>query len=357
MTRTLVIAEAGVNHNGSAELALELVDVAAAAGADVVKFQTFRADALVTRDAPKAAYQKERTAGDDQYAMLKALELDRAMHERLAARCTEKGIEFLSTAFDLESLDLVVGTGVKRLKIPSGEITNGPFLLAAARKKLPMVLSTGMSTLDEIEEALGVVAFGLLAPSQSKPTRAAFAEAFRAPEAAAALRAKVTLLHCTTSYPAALADVNLRAMDTMAERFGLPVGYSDHSEGIEVALAAVARGATTLEKHFTLSRDLPGPDHKASLEPAELRAMIAGIRRVEACLGSAAKAPTAAERPMQGIARHSLVAACAIAAGEVFSERNLASKRPGTGLSPMGYWDLLGRRAARAYAPDELIDQ
>ena len=323
-----VIAEAGVNHNGSVERALAMIDCAADAGADAVKFQTFHADALVSRGAAKAEYQVRATGDEEsQLEMVRALELDEAAHRQLVAHCRARGIEFMSTSFDPESVALLVSLGVSRLKIPSGEITNPLLLRAVAATALPLIMSTGMSTLDEIEAALAVTG----------------------------ARERVTLLHCTTEYPAPIGEVNLRAMATMAARFGLPVGYSDHTEGIVVASAAVALGAVVIEKHFTLDRGLPGPDHKASLEPSELRAMVAAIRAVERALGRVEKAPTPSEVKNLVVARKSLVAARAIRRGERFTPENLTTKRPGSGISAMRYDEWLGREADRDYEADELI--
>lgn len=354
--RVFVIAEAGVNHDGSLDDALRMVDVAAEAGADAVKFQTFRADQLVTRRAAKAAYQARNTGEEGgQLAMLRALELDRDAHLMLAARAAERGIRFMSTAFDLDSLAFLAGLDMPAVKIPSGDLTWGAMLLAAARTGRPLIVSTGMADLEEIRAALRVIAFGLTregAPAGREALEAAFAD----PTSQAPLRERVTLLHCTTEYPAPLTAVNLRAMDIMAEAFGLPVGYSDHTLGTTVALAAVARGATVIEKHFTLDRARPGPDHAASLEPVELKAMIASIREVEIALGRAVKAPGPEEAGNRTIARRSLVAARPISEGELFTLENLTAKRPADGLSPMAIWPLLGRSASRAYESDEVIE-
>jgi N-acetylneuraminate synthase len=351
---TLIIAEAGVNHNGSLDLALQLVDAAHASGANAVKFQTFQAARLVSRVAPKAEYQKRTTdAGESQFEMIRKLELDEAAHQRLIERCTEKGIEFISTPFDLESVELLAKLKVRRLKLPSGELTNGPLLWTAARTGLPVILSTGMARLGEVEEALGALALGYL---NLKPkSRQSLTEVFASAAGQQVLREKVTLLHCTTEYPAPAAEVNLRAMDTMAQAFGLPVGFSDHTDGIAVAVAAVARGATVIEKHFTLDRSLPGPDHKASLEPDELKAMVTAIRSAEVALGSQIKSPAAAERKNMSVARKSLVALKPIKRGESFTPENLGVKRPGTGISPMEFWDKLGQTASRDYSPDDPI--
>lgn len=353
-----IIAEAGVNHNGSLERALLLVEAAAAAGADAVKFQTFKADRLVSRAAPKAAYQIENTGSDEtQHEMIRKLELDEAAHQVLQQHCRQTGIEFLSTPFDLESLDMLVSRfDLSLVKLASGEISNAPFLLAAARTGKPVILSTGMSDLGDVENALAVLAFGYTVhESEVAPSLSAFKAAYCSENGQSSLKDKVRLLHCTTEYPAPLADVNLRAMETMRRAFGLPVGYSDHTEGITIPVAAAALGATVIEKHFTLDRNLPGPDHKASLEPDELAQMVHAIRQVEDSLGAGCKAPSPVEFKNRPVARKSLVAARAIAAGEIFSLDNLAVKRPGNGISPMHYWDWLGKPAARPYATDELI--
>ena len=352
--KTYIIAEAGVNHNGSLDMARELIDVAVEAGADAVKFQTFRADTLALPTAPKAAYQEATTgSGESQREMLRRLELGPKEHEALMAHCQACGIQFLSTPFDVESLELLVQQlGMPRVKIPSGEITNGPFLFAAASTGLPLILSTGMSTLGEVEEALGVIAYGYIRPP-APPGSAAFSAAQASDEGQEALRERVTLLHCTSEYPTPPQDVHLRAMDTLRSAFGLAVGYSDHTKGFAVPIAAVARGATLVEKHFTLDRTLKGPDHRASMEPAELAEMVRAIREVEAALGRGVKAPTVGELETRAVARKSLVAAAAIQAGELLSPENLVARRPGTGISPMRYWERLGCPAARAFQPDE----
>jgi len=354
---TFVIAEAGVNHNGSLDLALQLVDVAADAGADAVKFQTFKAENGVTKSATKAEYQKQTTGSEtSQYEMLKKLELDDAMHQALARHCVERDIEFMSTAFDPDGLSYLIDViGVSRLKISSGEITNAALLFHAGRSGKPVILSTGMSTLDEVESALGVLAFGYMG-GDMPPDAAGFEAAFASSAGMAALVENVSLLHCTTEYPTPFEDVNLRAMATLKNRFGLVAGYSDHSSGITVPVAAVALGARICEKHFTISRTLPGPDHAASLEPAELGRMIQSIREVEAALGSSDKVPTPSEYKNISVVRKSLVAATDIAAGELFNSINLGIKRPGEGRSPMSYWDVLGQPSGRAYSKDEYID-
>lgn len=356
MSRTFIIAEAGVNHNGSLTTAKELVDVAVATGADAVKFQTFKAEKLVTKAAGKADYQKQTTGADEsQLEMLRKLELKPEFHFQLHDYCEARGIAFLSTAFDFESLAFLVDEiGIERLKIPSGEITNGPFLLTHAQTGKDIILSTGMATLGEVETALGVLAFGFL--DWENPGLARFQEAFSCDQGQALLKQKVTLLHCTSEYPTAADRVNLRAMDTLRQAFGLQAGYSDHTEGLAVPIAAVARGAVLIEKHFTLSRRLKGPDHQVSLEPDELRQMVEAIRTVEQALGSVRKIPQPVELKTRDVARKSLVAATAIAEGETFGVGNLACKRPGSGLSPMNYWHLLGQQSTRSYDEDELIE-
>ena len=352
-----VIAEAGVNHNGDAELAHRLVDTAADAGADAVKFQTFRAEALVTASAPKAAYQTAITeATESQIAMLKRLEMAPETHHELMDHCRERGIGFLSTPFDKESLRFLTGElGLERLKISSGGVTDGPLLLAAAQSGRGVILSTGMSTLADVESALAVLAFGYTRPADT-PCRGAFRGALAAAPGRAALAEKVVLLHCTSEYPAPFDEVNLKAMATLRQAFGLPVGLSDHSAGTSVAVAAAALGAAMIEKHFTLDRSLPGPDHRASLEPAELKAMVDGVRAVEQALGDGVKAPTRSERRNMAVVRKSLVALRPVRADEPFTPETLGAKRPGSGISPMDYWDWLGRVAARDYDADELVE-
>ncbi|TLS66734.1 N-acetylneuraminate synthase [Mariprofundus erugo] len=354
--RVFVIAEAGVNHNGSLEMARQLIDAAVEAGADAVKFQTFKADKLVTGSAEKAAYQMKATGKEEsQHAMLKRLELSCEVHHELLSHCNKMGISFLSTAFDEESLNFLVREiGLRTLKVPSGEITNGPLLLAHAQTGCDLIVSTGMATLEEIEAALGVIAFGLLG-IEEHPSINAFRAAYESERGKSLLKEKVTLLHCTTEYPAPPADINLRAMQTMRSAFGLRVGYSDHSEGIAVSVAAAALGATLIEKHFTLDKTLDGPDHKASLEPEELSSMVAAIRTVELALGTAEKKPAASELKNRAVARKSLVASELIREGELFSMENMTVKRPGNGMSPFRYWQLLGKRASRDYASDEMI--
>ncbi len=331
--KTLIIAEAGVNHNGDMAMACALIDAAADAGADLVKFQTFSADQLVTGSARKAEYQTKTTAADEpQRDMLKRLELSAAMHEQLIAHAARRGIEFFSTAFDLDSLDYLMRLGMTRIKVPSGEITNLPYLRKVGGFGRPVILSTGMATLGDIEAALNVL------------------------EQAGTPRQQIIVLHCNTEYPVPMNEVNLRAMQSIAQAFGVQVGFSDHTEGIEIAIAAAALGACVIEKHFTLDRELPGPDHRASIEPNELARMICSIRNVELALGDGIKRPCTSEQRNRSIARKSLVAVRAIRAGEVFSEDNLTAKRPGTGISPMRLHEVLGRKASRDFAVDELIE-
>ncbi|CDL00624.1 conserved protein of unknown function [Magnetospirillum gryphiswaldense MSR-1 v2] len=352
----LIIAEAGVNHNGDIALAHALVDAAVAAGADVVKFQTFKADRMATQRAPKADYQNVTTdSAESQHAMLRRLELTPAMHDELIAYCRQRGIRFLSTPFDRQSLAYLAGeVGLDLIKIPSGEVTNGPLLLDAARTGRDIILSTGMSALGEVEAALQVLTFGMLEPTRT-PDAARLAQAWQVTEGRVRLRQRVTLLHCTTEYPAPFDSVNLKAMETMRAAFGLRVGLSDHTVGIAIPIAGASLGAAIIEKHFTMDRTLPGPDHKASLEPLELKAMVEGIRAVEWAMGDGVKCAQEAEIKNMEIARKSLVAACAIKAGELFSAENLDVKRPGSGISPMHYWGLLGRPAKCDYDADDLI--
>ena len=334
MNNTFIIAEAGVNHNGSVEMALRLIDAACAAGADAVKFQTFKADKIIAVTASKADYQKDATGSDEsQLEMVKKLELDETAHTRLHQYCRRKGIQFLSTPFDLESIDLLHRLGCEIFKIPSGEITNLPYLrkIAALRKRL--ILSTGMANLGEIEEALDVLT-----------------------ESGTPL-GDITVLHCNTEYPTPFEDVNLRAMQTLRSAFpGISVGYSDHTPGIEVPIAAVAMGATVIEKHFTLDQNLPGPDHRASLEPHELAAMISAIRNIEKALGTGIKKPSPSELRNIFVARKSIVAAAPIKKGETFTEMNITVKRPGTGINPMRWDEIIGRKAAKPYREDEPIE-
>ncbi|MBF0261785.1 MAG: N-acetylneuraminate synthase [Magnetococcales bacterium] len=356
-SRAYVIAEAGVNHNGDLDLARRLVDAAARAGADAVKFQTFRAEDLVSRHAPKADYQRITTNPEDsQLAMIRQLELDHAAHRMLRDHCQERGITFLSTPFDPVSLAfLVTEMGLETIKLSSGEVTNGPFLVRVGATGKRVILSTGMSTLDEIAVALGALAFGML-EGDATPNPDDFAQARTSLKGAERLRENVTLLHCTTEYPAPFAEVNLRAMESLGDTFGLPVGYSDHTPGIAIPIAAVARGARVIEKHFTLDRTLPGPDHRASLEPEELIRMVEAIRQVELALGDGRKRPMPSEIGNRDVARKSLVAIAPIRRGALFTTANLGVKRPGNGISPMAYWQWLGCVASRDYPLDALIE-
>ena len=330
--QTLIIAEAGVNHNGDIKLAKKLIDVAVNAGADFVKFQTFNADRLATHAAKKAEYQAQTTdRNETQHEMLRRLELTPAMHHELIAHCKMRKIGFFSTGFDIESVDFLASLGQNLFKIPSGEITNLPYLRHIGRLGKPIILSTGMSNMPEIESAI------------------------KALEQAGTPRSKITVLHCTTEYPTPMRDVNLRAMKSIQTELGVAIGYSDHTLGIEVAVAAVAMGATVIEKHFTLDRNLSGPDHKASLEPAELKAMVSAIRNIEIALGDDVKQITPSEAKNILVARKSLVASKDIQIGERYSAENLTAKRPGTGISPMRWDEIIGLTANRNYAPDELI--
>lgn len=327
-----IIAEAGVNHNGDIGMAKQLIDAAAAAGADYVKFQTFNAERLVTRDAPKALYQKRNDGeSDSQFVMLRRLELSEKMHYDLLDYCKTRNIAFLSTGFDIESVSFLSSLDIPMFKIPSGEITNLPYLRHIGSLGKPIAMSTGMATLDEIGAALCVL------------------------DEAGTPRTAITVLHCTTNYPVAMAEVNLRAMLTIRDTFGVAVGYSDHTEGIEIAVGAVALGASLIEKHFTLDRTLPGPDHKASLEPSELKALVTAVRNVKTALGDGVKRPTVSELQNMVVVRKSLVATQPIKAGELFTRENLGVKRPGNGISPMRLEELVGRRANRSYMIDEVI--
>ena len=331
-TKTLIIAEAGVNHNGDLELAKQLIDAAADADADVVKFQTFQANQLVTNQAEQAFYQQKAIGKkQSQLSMLQQLELKPDQHENLINYCKHRNIEFLSSAFDPDSIELLASLQIKRWKIPSGEITNLPYLRRIGSQRKPIILSTGMANLGEIEAAIKVL------------------------EKAGSPRNQITVLHCTTEYPAPFEEVNLRAMRSIAEAFGVDVGYSDHTKGIAIPIAAVGMGATIIEKHLTLDRNLPGPDHKASLEPTDFAAMVRGIRSVEKALGDGIKRPTVSEEANLKVVRKSLVAARPIRSGEIFSANNITAKRPGTGISPMHWDDWIGRQASRDFSTDELI--
>lgn len=332
MKHTLIIAEAGVNHNGSIVMAKQLIDAAAIAGVDYVKFQTFKAEKLVTKDAKQADYQQRNAADDSQYSMLKKLELSEAQHEELIAYCMEKGVKFLSTAFDMESVEYLHSLRLGLWKIPSGEITNYPYLKAIAQYGKPVILSTGMCEMEDVQNAVDVLCKHGLKKEQ------------------------ITVLHCNTEYPTPMQDVNLKAMQEIKDAIGVKVGYSDHTQGIEVPIAAVALGAEVIEKHFTLDRTLPGPDHKASLEPNELKAMVDAIRNIEQALGDGRKHVSESERKNMAIARKSIVAARDINHGEMLTEDNLCVKRPGNGISPMRWEDVIGTCAKRDFKADELIE-
>lgn len=329
----LIIAEAGVNHNGSLELAKQLIDKAVEAGVDIIKFQTFKSEKLVSKDAKQAEYQQKNIGkkGEGQLAMLKKLELSHEYHEELMAYCREKGIRFFSTAFDMDSIDYLHSLNMGLWKIPSGEITNYPYLRKIAQYQEPVILSTGMCELNDIEAALNVLLeFG-------------------------AKKEQITILHCNTEYPTPLGDVNLKAMLEIGEKFGVQVGYSDHTKGIDVPIAAVALGATVIEKHFTLDKNMEGPDHKASLEPEELKAMVSAIRNIELALGTGHKTISESERKNIEIARKSIVSACPIKKGEMFTEENLTVKRPGTGISPMRWNEIVGQTARKDFEEEEMI--
>lgn len=331
--RTTIIAEVGVNHNGVIATAKKMIDAAADAGADLVKFQTFKAEELVTEKAEKADYQKNHTKkNESQFEMLKKLEMDRAAHEELIQYCNNRGIHFLSTAFDHISIDLLADLNIPFYKIPSGEITNLPYLRHIGCMGKPVVMSTGMATLKEIQAALNV----LLEAGIKKDD--------------------LTALHCNTEYPTPMDDVNLKAMLTMRDELGVKVGYSDHTLGIEIPVAAVALGATVIEKHLTLDRKLLGPDHRASLEPNELKAMVSAIRNIEKAIGNGEKKPSPSEIKNIDLVRKSIVASKSIKTGDVFSNENLIVKRPGNGLSPMNWDELIGTRARRDFDRDELIE-
>lgn len=331
--KTLIIAEAGVNHNGDMALAKKLIAAAAEAGADLVKFQTFIASKIISKSAPKAEYQKGTTdPGESQQEMVRKLELSKENHFELIDECSRKGIGFFSTAFDLDSIDLLEEFDSEYVKVPSGELTNLPYLRYLTRNIKPVLLSTGMANLGEIEAAIDAI------------------------ERGGTPREKITVLHCTTEYPTPMEDVNLRAMVNIGNALGVKVGYSDHTPGIEIPIAAVALGATVIEKHFTLDRGMSGPDHRASLEPDELKAMVAGIRNIERAMGDGIKRPSPSELKNKPIARKSLVAARNIKAGELFSYDNLTAKRPGTGISPMKWDEVVGRSSPRDFSEDELIE-
>ena len=333
MKKTIIIAEAGVNHNGSMEMAKKLIDVAADAGTDYVKFQTFIAEKLVTKIAKKAEYQQKNTrSNDSQFEMLKKMELTQEQHFELIDYCEQKGVNFFSTAFDMESVEFLSKLNLDLWKIPSGEITNYPYLKRIAQEKQPVILSTGMSNIADIRNAIAVLLKNGVNKSQ------------------------LTILHCNTQYPTPFQDVNLHAMQAIAREFGVNVGYSDHTLGIEIPIAAVALGATVIEKHFTLDRTMEGPDHKASLEPQELKAMVSAIRNVEQALsGSGLKEVSLSEQKNMDIARKSIVAACNIKKGATFTAENITVKRPGNGISPMRWEEILGQAATKDFKEDELI--
>lgn len=327
-----IIAEAGVNHNGSIELAKKLIDVAVDAGADAVKFQTFKTENLVSKNADKAEYQKDTTdSSESQFDMIKKLELDLDAHHELISYCKSKNIMFLSTPFDLDSIDMLNDLGLEIFKIPSGEITNLPYLRKIGSLKKEVVLSTGMADMDEIKGALDVLV------------------------KAGTLKDNISVLHANTMYPTPMKDVNLRAMITIGRTFDIAYGYSDHTLGIEVDIAAVAMGATVIEKHFTLDSDMEGPDHKASLEPDELSSMVKSIRNIELALGSDVKKPSDSEKPNMSIARKSIIANSDITKGEIFTEKNLTIKRPGSGISPMKWDEVIGAVASKDYKEDDQI--
>ena len=334
MRHTLIIAEAGVNHNGSIELAKQLVDKAVDAGVDYIKFQTFKTGKLVAKSAQMASYQKKNIGTEDnsQFAMLKKLELSPEQHEELITYCKEKGIKFFSTAFDMDSIDYLHSLNLGLWKIPSGEITNYPYIKKIAQYREPVIVSTGMCEMQDIENAVAT----LLKWGTKKED--------------------IIILHCNTEYPTPYQDVNLKAMDAIRERFGVEVGYSDHTKGIEVPIAAVALGATVIEKHFTLDRNMEGPDHKASLEPDELKAMVSAIRNIEQAVGDGIKKVTDSEKGNIAVARKSIVAARDIKKGEILSEYNLTVKRPGTGISPMRWEEVVGQTAKRDFIEEELIE-
>lgn len=335
---TFIIAEAGVNHNGDNERALQLVEVAARSGADAVKFQTFSADKLTRKGAEKAEYQKKMTGDGDQHAMLAKLEMSDELHRALIKRSAELGIEFMSTAFDEDALDFLVSVGIRRIKVPSGEITNLPFIAHMASKNLPMIVSTGMASMEEVRQTVETI--------RTERTRLGFA---------APLKEIVTILHCTSNYPTAASDVNLRAMLSMADEIGVPIGYSDHTLGIAVSTAAVAMGATVIEKHFTLDKSLPGPDHSASLEPNELNALVQAIRDVEAAKGDGVKVPTASELQVRALVRRSVTSVRDIAAGASIGPDDIALLRPGTGIPPAEFQDVLGKRARKAIPAGQTV--
>ena len=353
---TYIIAEAGVNHNGSLDIAMQLIEEAKKAGADAVKFQTYKTENLVTRDAKKAEYQYKNTGkSDSQFEMLNKLELSYLEQIELFHFSNEIGIDFLSTAFDLESLNfLSKEMKLKTLKISSGDLTNGPLLYEFGKTGKNLILSTGMSNIQEIEDALGILAYGLL--KKDNPSEKSFKEVFMSSEGQGILKKKVSLLHCTTEYPAPLDEINLRVMETLKDKFDLKIGYSDHSEGILVSILAASHGAELIEKHFTLDKDFEGPDHISSLTPGELAEMVVSIRNLKKIMGNKVKKPTKSELKNISIARKSLVASRDIKKGQVFKKNDITVKRPGTGVSPIKFWDILSKKSKRDYKADEVID-
>ncbi|MGN7407806.1 N-acetylneuraminate synthase [Sporosarcina sp. SAFN-010] len=355
---TYIIAEAGVNHNGSLELAKKLVDVAKISGVDAVKFQTYKTENLVTQSAHQASYQVKNLGEETtQFEMLKKLELSYQQFKELKEYCNHKDIEFLSTPFDFESVDFLVhDLQLKTIKIPSGELTNSPFVHYLATKQVPIILSTGMATIEEIHESLSFIAFGLEFPGEDVDLEKVetFYNTHRAKEV---LEAYVKVLHCTTEYPAPYKTINLHAMKGLSDELKLPIGYSDHSEGITVPIAAVALGARVIEKHFTIDKSLPGPDHMASLNPMELGSMVNGIRAVEQSLGSVIKEPTQIEIKNREAARKSIVAKERIVKGQPIARESLTFKRPGNGMDPSRFWSLIGKSATRNYEEDDLLNE
>ena len=330
--KTLIIAEAGVNHNGKLSIAKDLIDIAASCGADYIKFQTFKADDLLTKNAKKASYQKKTTSNQEtQYQLLKRLELSEEMHIDLISHCKKRKINFLSTGFDIDSIKMLMKFGQDFIKVPSGEINNLPYLKFIGSLKKPVILSSGMSHMQEIEDALEIL------------------------EKAGCNKNKIIVLHCNTEYPTPKRDVNLKAMLSIKEKFGVKVGYSDHTSGIEIPIAAVALGATIIEKHFTIDRTFEGPDHKASLEPHELLEMIKSIRNIENALGDGVKKPSSSENKNIAIVRKSIVASKNIKKGEFFTNENLTTKRPGTGISPMMWDKLIGKKSKKNFKKDQQI--
>jgi N-acetylneuraminate synthase len=337
--RCFIIAEAGVNHNGSEKLAFQLIDAAVESGADAIKFQTFKAEKLVSKGASTAEYQKKQTGNDDQFSMIKELELPESLYPNLIEYCNQYNIEFMSTPFDIESAHLLIGLGMKKLKVPSGELTNLPFLESLALLDIPLILSTGMSTLEEVKDAV----------KRIKLVREI--NNFRAP-----LSDMLTILHCTSNYPTNYSDVNLKAMETMASALSLPVGYSDHTDGITVSIAAVAMGGCLIEKHFTLNKALPGPDHKASLEPQQLKSMVEQIRQIEMCLGDGVKTPRPSELPVRDLVRRSILLAVDKTQGDILKSSDLVFLRPGTGIPPSKLHAVEGKILNKSKSAGSLLE-